>query len=49
MGIDFKFYFVDEDLDIISVQNQSELDDALFILNGKVKFLVAQTTEEARQ
>ena len=49
IGENFKFYYIDEDGDTISVSNQSDLNEAYNVMgSGKIRLVVAQSFEDAR-
>ena len=48
MEMYFKFFYVDEDGDTVSVSTQADLDEAYKTMeSGKVRLVLAQTLEEA--
>lgn len=48
-GENIKFYYIDQDGDIISISGQGDLDEAYQVLNGSMRLVCAKNNEEARQ
>jgi hypothetical protein len=48
-GDNMKFYYIDQDGDIISISCQGDLDEAYQVLNGSIRLVCASNNEEARQ
>lgn len=48
-GENIKFYYIDQDGDIISISGQGDLDEARQVLNGQLRLVCAKSNEEARQ